>query len=422
MQDKKYFIATKLAKKEIGFRDVEDKDNQDKLKILQFKISESLEQIEIFTNKSIKGMLTNNPNLDINELETGIVFSLERKMFEGKITTLEDIKSPEVLNAIQVEVMASNKYYVSNEIITEQAADSAIVGSIAGMTFAEFIGKDMSQEEIVEFEKQFKNSIEYRKATITSMDNLFDGKTQEEKEKAATVVGLRNKGIPSRNYRIQNKGTNADRATIMLISRMAATGEQELIKEAIIEAKLAGFEKLVNEDGTINFDEAYIAMLGTIGENDRLRERFATREDFIREVESANSRGSKHAQQEYETCRETYSAMKTDEDKIQYINQKDMQKTRTRELVAELNRSIKDKYSDKISTVMQEFYKINPDKAKTVLLSFASKENTSIDVKGQIIEFVNERFASKEDRDISNPLPKQNVEPKVSEGPDWGDR
>lgn len=417
MQDKKDFIATKLAKKEIGFKEVEDKDNQDKLKVLQLKISEYLEQIENVTNNSIKMMLTNNPDLNIEELETGIVVSLERKVSEGKITTLEDMKSPEVLNAIQAEVMVSEKYYVSSQITAEQVADSVVVGAIAGMTFAEFISKDMSQEEILQVESQFKNSQEYRQAVISSMDNLFNGKNQEEKEQAATVVRLRNKGVTSRNFRIQNKGTNADRATIMLISRMAATGNPELIKEAIIEAKLAGFEKLVNEDGTINFDEAYSAMLETIGEDVRLRERYSTREDFMREIEAANSRGSRNAQKEYETFRETYSAMKTNEDKIQAINQRDVQKVRTREVIRELVGAVKNKDNDRVADLMQEFNILNPGLAKKVLLSIASKDSTSIEVKGQIVEFANERFSTREDRESSTVPLKV-----VPEGPDFEDR
>lgn len=423
MEDKKYYIATELAKKEIGFKDFVDKDNQDKLKMLQLKVSESLEQIENVTNNSIKTMLTNNPDLNIEELETGIVVSLERKVSEGKINTLEDMKSPEVIKAIQAEVMASDKYYVSSQITAEQVADSVVVGAIAGMTFAEFINKDMTQEEILQVEEQLKNSTEYKQFTIDSMDKLFNSKTQEEKEQAATVVGLRNKGVTSRNFRIQNKGTNADRATIMIISRMAATGEPELIKEAIIEAKLAGFEKLVNQDGTINFGEAHKAMLVAIGEDSKLNARYATIEDFKKEVETANARGSRNVQKEYQSFRENYSTMQTSEDKMTAINAREDRKSRTYSVIKELAGAVKNKESDKVNSLMQEFTTLDSDFAKKVLLSIASKDSTALEVKGQIVEFANERFAAKTDRLIHDTSLNKITAPKVaSEGPDWGDR
>lgn len=411
MENRLFAIAGKLAIAELKLSD-EDLKDQAKLKILLVKQNEILEEVKLSVIQTIATIAKDYPNEDINELEVGVVTVLEKKVETGEITSTQAMYSADTQKAISSAVITQHIYNESMSV----SVDKGVTDVAVGMNFVEFINKDMSKEAIKQFEKQYRESPEYQEAVIADMDKIFEANTQEEKEDAAKKVKLRDLSIKSSDMadrHEEHKGSKLyNVVAIANISRMAMTNDPELIKEAIILAKKTGMDSLIKPNRTIDLDLAYKAMLEEVKHDPKVAQRYSTKEKFIEYLEKKNQRDARvmaKKMDENVELKEQYQTAKTQEEKMEFLRGDEQKRVDRKQIMAGLRSAIHTKNREELQTRMAELAENNPKWAKEILLRFASGENTAQPIQAEIISFVNERYAAKEEKNIETDTPKVTV-------------
>lgn len=429
MKQKRNAVAKKLAliklssgnpKTEKKLEEEINKGNQEVLPIFLQKQNDMLEEVDMFVIKAMATIAKDYPDIDITKFEGIIIDSLAEKIEEGKITTVESMDDKGVQNSIVADVVKAYDYHA---FVNNNSAQEVVTNIAVGMTFAEFINKDMTQDEIKQFEKQYRASDEYKQALTSDMDKLFGANTQEEKENAAEHVRLRDLSIKSSEladrYEKHQGNKMYNVASIAFISRMAITNDPELMKEAIILAKKTGLDSLVKPDGTIDIDLAYETMLEQVKHDPKVAERYSTKEKFLEYLESKNKRDARvmaRNMDENTGLKDKYQTAKTQEEKMEVLKSEGQKRIDRKEIMTGLKNAIHTKNNEELQTRMAELVENNPEWAKEILLRFASGDKTSQNVQAEIISFVNERYAAKGKIDIEVDTLQESKKPDLDDG------
>ena len=416
MQNKKVYIATELAKKEMKLKK-EDYEKQEVLAKLKVKSDENLEDINSFVSKMTGIIAKNGEGQLLSELQFDILVNLEQRVMNNEISSIEGMNSAQTIKDISNYIINSNKDYL--EQLNNSNKEQVNSTNIAALTFMEFIAKSMTLEEIEAYESEYRKSEGYKKAVTSSMDNLFDAKTYEEKEQAAINIQAIELSRKSDDYCIQNKGTKSDRAILLKIFRFVGMGTPEMLQEAAIKAKKMGFD-IIKEDGTIDLDATHKIFIDTYTrEGEQVPERFSTVDNVFKTLEKSAKARAKSTINKYEKnekFKNMYEQAKTPNDKMDVIKLQEERELKKRDLISRLNVALVSSDNNyNYRKIMKELVSNSPEESKQILLNMASKGDKKYYVKVDIISFVNDVYGKdkENDKNAIEPSHKSLVDSKL---------
>lgn len=401
IKDRQTAIATELAKKELNLSDKDLKD-QDKLKALLVKQDEISEDVNMFVIKTMATIAKAYPGVDVTDFEVDIIMALEKKVEAGEITSVETLYSPDTQRFINDFVINSGDYYNFAEHTTAEEIATEVA---VGITLAEFINKDMTQEEIRGIANQYRNSTEFKENMVKDIDYIFNGQDGEEKQRAAANIRLREISDYATKINERYGDANISKAyAISAIVRDALNNDGKASKDMIYMAKEVGFISLIKTDGNVDFDIAYEAMLETAKEDPKVRERYATKEKFIEYFKRKNERAARVKAKELDEdidLQSKYKDAQTTEEKVKVLESQEQKRIDRKEIMDGLKEAIHTKNTAELQNRMVQLAENNPEWAKVILLKFASGENTAKPIQAEIISFVNDRYSSKDEKEIA---------------------
>lgn len=381
MQDRKYLIGLEFAKREIGFNRENDGDDQDKLRLMITKADEYTEEVDQAVTKMIATILRGNPDIDVSELELVILTSLEKKVQQEEITSITSIGSPETLKTIQKEVQAEIQHNGNLTQATINDDNSLNVATTSMIAITALLNKDMSPEEVLKLDEEYKKSDEYKQSMTNAYEQLYNGETSEISEKAGNVVRMNKVMNNTQKYCVQNRGGKADIATLTLIARGAITDDIALKTRALMLAKSCGFANVINQDGTINIEEVQKSMLTAVKGDSQLEEKFSTVEKLLAIAQESNQRAAKRATREASLEKDAFGEkMKTAStaNEKQALVEGKIKTDRVKKLLKVMISVGQSTSEAPISKYMEELYDLDSNLAKQVLPEVSTRiDNTS---------------------------------------------
>lgn len=292
-------IAYELAKKDSNYNEDQDKENQNKLKIILNKSSINEDIIRMKINGIIND-LKRNPNYRVTKY-TGeeILNVMEQHLISGGLESISQMDNEEFLTRSVTDVVIENDR-IYNKEITAIVEKSYIRGEeiiLSAEIIKQLILGNLSKEKLENLSNIFENSKEVSDKNVDSIDKILNN-TAQGKDEALTYLSAKKVG-ENCNYFKENRDRNSQRGAIFILARKALSGDKTLMQEACIKAAQFGLKDLIKEDGTINMDLAYQKFIDSIQGDKKLMDRYATKEDFVKEVKEANERGKINIEKDY---------------------------------------------------------------------------------------------------------------------------
>lgn len=384
-------IAYELAKKDSNYKEDQDKEDQNKLKMILEKSSINEDIIRMKVN-GILNDLERNPNFSVAK-DTGeeILNVMEQHLMSGGLESISQINNEEFLTKSVVDVVIENDRIYNQEItsIVEKSYIREEKVILSAAIINQLIEGNLSKEKLENLSNIFENSKDVSNKNISNIEKLLSG-TEQEKDEGATYLSSKQAGGDC-NFFKENRDRNAKRGAIFLVVRKGLTGDETLMQEACIRAAQFGLNNLIKEDGTIDIDLAYQQFMDSIDGDERLMAKYATKEDFLKEVKEANERGKQNVEKHYlkdEAFREGWGKCSTKEEKDKFM--KEYEKTRKSEvkIFRQINKYSAEGEVEKVKEQIANLAQSTRQNIEKIVLKLISNSPASKELQ----EFVDQTF------------------------------
>lgn len=397
--DRMYNMAAELAKKDLKFKD-EDREDQDKLKILLFKTAENEEVIRDQLRAVLHAIKANNPNMLIDsDVRNEVLVEMEKRVYTGEINSISTLQSVETIGELATPVIQRQEFEAD---VSEMLEESVKVGGAILLTEAlteKLIEGKLTDKQLDDLGNMIRNSKEARELDLNDHKKLFDKDVpEEEKINAARNLGDARFNQPS-EYFMKNKTPQAMRGAYFQIARLYTSNSpisKQLAKQV---AGKYGLLDIFGDNNDIDMDKVFERFRECIKGDSRLEERYNSREAFEREVSGARDRGAQNILNLYmkDIDFETeWNKCKTDEERENLMIRTREQRKRDGDNLRSISKYRDAGETEKLAEVINELSQSPRKDMKRLLYEIANGQKDP-EAKEFILKELQEIYGERED-------------------------